>query len=599
MKTLNRLSVLALVAAGMLVQPSCKKTYLAQPALGALSVSQTSSSAGISALLVGAYAALDAQKGNNNNQTFSGGNAWEASPDNWIYGSVAGGDAHKGSSSTDQPPIASVATFTTDASNGFMNSKWIADYEGIARCNNVLKALPLAKDVTAADGISFTAQARFLRGHYYFDLKKMFNMVPYVDEKTVSTDVSNTTDVWPDIEADFTFAAANLPASQGQAGRVNKWAAESYLAKAYLYEHKYALADPLFTAIIASGTNSVGTTYALLANYSDNFYANTKNNAETVFAIQQVSGDGTNQISNANNGDMLNFPYNSPFRCCGFFQPTLDLANSFRTDINGLPLVSTYNSFPIKNDQGILGVSSKTAFTTDQGNIDPRLDWTVGRRGIPYLDWGLHPGADWIREQVSAGPYSPIKNVYFQFTSGKYADQSSFAPGTANNVNIIRYADVLLMAAEVKAQLGDLTTAQTYVNMIRMRASNKLDFVGNYINPATPAPPTANTPAANYVIGLYPAGAFAALGQGGALSAIYFERKLELAMEGGRFYDLVRWGIASQALQTYFAYDGQFITDVNGAHFTKGKNEYYPIPQAQIDLETIGGKSALKQNPGY
>src|SRR6202000_1080873 len=123
----------------------------------------------------------------------------------------------------------------------------------------------------------------------------------------------------------------------------NKWAAEAYLAKTYLYEKKYTDADKLFTEIIASGTNSGGVKYDLTDIYEDNFSAATKNNKETVFAVQQVANDGTNNITNSNNGDMLNFPYNSPFRCCGFFQPSMDLANSFRTDGDGLPEVDNYN----------------------------------------------------------------------------------------------------------------------------------------------------------------------------------------------------------------------------------------------------------------
>lgn len=601
MKRITYLSALASIAIGLFTQSSCQKSFLQQPALGALNSANIGTPAGIDGLLTGAYAALDGQNGNGNNQAFGGGAAWEVSPDNWIYSSVAGGDAHKGSSGTDQPPINSIAKFTVDPSVGFLNSKWIADYEGISRANNVLKFLALSKaGITDADKLNIAAQARFLRGHYFFDLKKMFNNVPYVDEKTVNSNLSNTVDIWPQIEADFTYAYTNLPATQGQAGRANKWAAAAYLAKTYLYEKKYTMADPIFTMIISSGNNSLGTPYSLTPLYSDNFYANTKNNSETVFAIQQVSNDGTNQVSKANNGDMLNFPYNSPFRCCGFFQPTEDLANSFRTDANGLPYVDAYNSFPLVNDQGVLGASSNTAFTPDQGNLDPRLDWTVGRRGIPYLDWGNHPGKDWIREQSSAGPYSPKKNVYFQATDAKYSDQSSFAPGTANSVNIIRFADVLLMAAEVKAQMTDLNTAQIYVNMVRARAANPNGFVYNY---ATTGSPTAGynlkSPAANYVIKVYPAGSFSGLGMAGALKAIYFERKLELAMEGNRFFDIVRWGTASQSLQTYFDLDGKTITDIVGSHFTTGKNEYYPIPQAQIDLTTSGGKSALKQNPGY
>jgi hypothetical protein len=609
MKRIQRLSVYALFAAGI-IQSSCKKSYLEQPALGALSGVQVTTRAGIDGLLIGAYAALDGQAGNNNvqgstNIALGGGSPWETSPDNWIYGSVAGGDAHKGSSGTDQPAINSIATFTVDASNGFLNSKWKADYEGITRANNVLKALAQVPGISDADKANLAGQARFLRGHYYFDLKKMFSNVPYIDETTTNFIQPNTTDIWPKIEADFKFAYENLPGTQSQVGRINKWAAGSYLAKTYLFEKKYADADPIFTAVITSGTNSAGTGYGLTDNYEDNFSAATKNNQETVFAIQQAANDGTNTISGANNGDMLNFPYNSPFRCCGFFQPTEDLANSFRTDANGLPYVDDYNSHPLVNDFGLLGpAGAKSAgvtvnFTPDAGNVDPRLDWTVGRRGIPYLDWGNHPGQDWIREQSSAGPYSPKKNVYYQATSSKYSDQSSWAPGTANTVNVIRFADVLLMAAEVKAQLNDFTTAETYVNRVRARAANAATIVYTYADASNPTGGYTTTPAAHYVVSQYPAGAFGGLGQAGALKAIYFERKLELGMEGHRFFDIVRWGIAQQALAAYFSFDGKTISDVVGARFTPNKNEYYPIPQAQIDLESVGGVSALKQNPGY
>jgi hypothetical protein len=593
MKNIKRLSIFALCAVGIIIQNSCKKGYLQQPSLGSLSDVQISSRAGVDGLLIGAYSALDGQAGNDGG--LGGGSSWEVSPDNWIYGSVAGGDAHKGSSGSDQPPINSIATFTIDASNGFLNDKWKADYEGITRANNVLRILAKVPGISDADKANIIGQARFLRAHYYFDLKKMFNNVPYIDETTTNYMQPNTTDIWPKIEDDFKFAYANLPGIQSQIGRVNKWAAGAYLAKTYLYEKKYSDADPVFTQVII-GTNSAGVPYDLVDNYEDNFSAATKNNKETVFAIQQVANDGTNTISEANDGDMLNFPYNGPFSCCGFFQPTEDLANSFRTDANGLPYLDTYNSNQLVTDMALL---SSDPFTPDQGNVDPRLDWTVGRRGIPYLDWGPHPGQAWIREQSSAGPYSPKKNVYYQATAGKYSDQNSWAPGTANQVNIIRFADVLLMAAEVKAQLSDFTTAETYVNRVRARAAHPSGFVYTYKDASNPTGGYTTTPAAHYVVSQYPAGAFTGMGQTGALKAIYFERKLELGMEGHRFFDISRWGIAQQSLATYFGFDGKTISDVSGAHFTPNKNEYYPIPQAQIDLEKIGGTSALKQNTGY
>jgi hypothetical protein len=592
MKNIKILSACALIVTAGMLQSSCKK-YLEQPALGHLNAAQVNTIDGVNGLLIGAYSALDGAGGDNT--ALGGGNPWESAGSNWIYGSVAGGDAHKGSDGTDQPAINAIAQWTLDPSNGFLNTKWKAVYEGVTRCNNVLKTLALVPTISDDDKKNITAQARFLRGHYYFELKKIFNMVPWIDETTTDFKQPNTEDIWPKIIADFQFAYDNLPPTQPQLGRANKWAAGAYLAKSYLYQKDYAKADPIFTDVINNGVNSAGLKYGLTDNYEDNFGASTKNNKETVFAVQQAANDGTNTISEANNGDMLNFPYNSPLRCCGFYQPTMDLANSFRTDATGLPYIDDYNSHPLANDQGI---ASDVAFTLDAGPVDPRLDWTVGRRGIPYLDWGLHPGKAWIREQSYAGPYSPIKNAYYQSTLGKYSDQHSWAPGTANQINIIRFADVLLLAAEVKAQLSDLTAAQAYVNLVRARAANPLSTVYKYIDNANPTKGFNTTPAANYKVAQYPAGTFTTYGKDKALKAIYFERKIELGMEGQRFFDLSRWGLLEGALNTYYAFDGQFITDVSGAHFTPTRS-YFPIPQAQIDLESDGGASKLKQNPGY
>jgi tetratricopeptide (TPR) repeat protein len=592
MKNIKLLSVCALAVAGIYLS-SCKK-YLEQPALGKLSGTQVYTKDGIDGLLIGAYSALDG--GGGDGSALGGGSSWEAAGSNWVYGSVAGGDAHKGSDGTDQQAINSIAQWTVDASNGFLNTKWKAVYEGIKRCNNVISASNTVAGLSDADKKSFIAQARFLRGHYYFELKKMFNMVPYVDENTTDFIQPNDADIWPKIEEDFKFAKDNLPPTQSQVGRVNKWAATAYLAKTYLYEKKYPEADAAFTEVITSGTNSAGVKYDLLNAFADNFYAGTKNNKETVFAVQQASNDGTNTISEANDGDRLNFPYNSPFRCCGFYQPTMDLANSFTTNEAGLPYVNDYNSHALKTD---MGVESSAAFTPDAQRVDPRLDWTVGRRGIPYLDWGLHPGKTWIREQSYAGPYSPKKNVYYQATKDALSDQHSWAPGTSNQINIIRFADVLLMAAEVKAQIGDFATAEAYVNRVRIRAGNPATIIYTYKDNTKPMDGFTTTPAANYLVKPYPAGTLASLGKDGALKAIYFERKLELGMEGQRFFDISRWGIAQQALETYFAFDGKFVSDVAGAHFTPNKNEYFPIPQPQIDAESNGTVSKLKQNKGY
>ena len=115
--------------------------------------------------------------------------------------------------------------------------------------------------------------------------------------------------------------------------------------------------------------------------------------------------------------------------------------NSFRTTAAGLPMLDfSYNNDPVKNDQG---VAIDAAYTPDQGNLDPRLDWSVGRRGIPYWDWGLHTGADWVRDQSYAGPYSPKKQVYAKSQEGVWTEVGNWTSGyTANGYRMIRYADV-------------------------------------------------------------------------------------------------------------------------------------------------------------
>lgn len=593
MKAIKHITTILL---GALALSACKKSYLEKPLTGALEPQFLQTEAGANELLIGAYAVLDGQQGGD--AAVGGGGAWEAAPDNWIYGGVAGGDASKGSVAGDQTPIEPIMKYNSDGSNGFFDSKWRADYEGVSRCNNTIKSIMSIPKIADANKTNLLAQTRFLRAHYYFDLKKMFNNVPYLDETTTDINQPNSgVDIWAKIEDDFKYAYANLPTTQPDAGRANKWAAGAYLAKTYLFEHKYTDAKPIFDAVIAQGVTANGKKYALNAKFNDNFRTATNNSAESVFAVQAAANADPNGPSQANNGDMLNFPYgnSSPFSCCGFYQPSVDLANHFRTNpTTGLPYLDDYNSHAIKTD---MNVASAKAFTPDAGTIDPRLDWTAGRRGIPYLDWGLHPGADWIRDQDYAGPYSPLKNVYGQAEQETNGDNTSWAPGSGINYNLIRYADVLLMAAEVEVQVGTLDKAESYVNQVRNRAANPAGFVHKYTDDEDPTGGFTDEPAANYKVSPYPGGAFAS--KDFALKAIYFERKIELAMEGHRFFDLVRWGIADTELNAYVAFQSTITNDVKNGKFLKGKNEYYPIPQREIDLSVKGGSPVLKQNPGY
>lgn len=574
---------------------SCKKA-LEQPPLGSLTPEIIANRNGVNGLLIGAYAALDGMQGGN--RSLGGGDAWQASPSNWVFGAISGGDASKGSDGGDQPAVDPIANFYSDANNAYYNSKWKALYEGVARTNNVIKLLALSTDVPDDERKNILGQARFLRAHYYFELKKLWNMVPWIDETTTVFNQPNNTDIWVKINDDLKYAYENLPPTQSEIGRANKWAAGAYLAKAYLYQHKYPESRDLFDVVITQGVTTSGKKYDLNVEFSDNFKPSKEDNAEVVFAIQMAANVDPDGPSNGNNGDMLNFPYGgSPFGCCGFFQPSIDLVNHYRTnETTGLPYLTNYNDLPVKNDMGIKGGEP---FDQETGTLDPRLDWTAGRRGIPYLDWGLYPGEPWIRDQTYGGPYGPKKNIYWQATAKTDADLTTWAPGSAINYLVIRFADVLLMGAEAEAQAGSLSKAEDYVNRVRARAADPRGWVYQYKDDEDPLAGFSTIPAANYKVGSYPAGDFSSKGKAYALTAIYFERKIELAMEGHRFFDLVRWGIADQELNSYFGYQGKITSDVRNGKYIKGKNDYYPIPQRQIDLSRANGAPVLKQNSGY
>jgi hypothetical protein len=606
---------------------ACSKSYLQVPAQGGLSQQVLANKAGVQGLLIGAYSLLDGIGAAGTSGTpgliDGSGGIWEVSADNWIYGSVDGGDDHKGSNFGDQPDLIPVQNYSAGATNGFFDDKWITLYDAVNRCNLVLQTLPLVKDgsMLPADTVEARAEAVFLRGIYYFELEKMYKNVPWIDESVTYSAgnylVSNTPSIWPHIEADFTYAVANLPAQQSSVGRANSWAAKAFLAKTYMFEQNFTAAQPILLDVITNGVTPLGVPYALLPKFGDNFNAANKNSSESVFAAQ-MSVDPNSGGANGNAGDVLNFPYGGPSTCCGFFQPSYSLVNSFKVDpVTGLPLQTTFNNDDLKSDESLPAApaSGPDWFTIDPRPVDPRLDLSAGRRGIPYLDWGLAPGASWIREQSTGGPYMPIKYIVTQAQAGKLSTlYGGWATNqaTADNYVYIRFAQVLLWYAECAAQAGDLVTAVTYVNKVRQRAANTASWV---------AGTGAYAPyAANYKIGMYTAFA----DKTDALNSIYFESKLELSSEGHRFFDLVRWGIAQQELTAYIAHESTFnhvspnITYptssgtansnslppiyyglLQGAVWTPNRNEYYPIPQAQIDASSVAGKSVLVQNPGY
>jgi len=572
-----KLKIGALLASGaMLVAVSCSEEFLEVPPVGQLSENQLSSLAGLDAALIAVYSQVNGR-----------GNRL-GSPSNWVWGSIRGGEANKGTDPGDFTSINPIQRFENDAAGGDMGSKYNVAYEGIARANNVLRLVAKAGDaITANDQARLSAQARFLRAHFYFELARDYNRTPYVDE-TVDygsglEEVKNDKDLWPFIIADLEFAISKLPATQPQVGRVNSWAAKSYLGKVYMYTKEYSKAKALFDDVIANGVTSNGLKYGLVPYYDDMFRGKNDNHQESIWAYQAAANTGS--VLNANPEFDLNFPYNTgpagPGNCCGFFQPSFTFVNAFRTK-DGLPLLDkSYNSAAneVKND---MGVASGAAFTPDAGTLDPRLDHTVGRRGIPYLDWMDHPGQAWIRNQPNAGPYSPKKYVYAKSEAGTFQDNSSWTPGyTGINFMIIRFADILLLAAEAEIEVGSAEKAREYVNLIRTRAINSFLTRGDGSN------------AANYEISTYTA---AWTDKDVARAAVRHERLLELGMEGHRFYDLQRWATAKQELDFYLAYDAAKLTSALGGATYTDKYKWVPIPQDQIDLV---GSDILTQNPGF
>lgn len=374
-----RLLVLGLILiAGTLILQACKKSFLEAQPYGQYSIDLIKNKKGLEGLLVGVYGVLDGQG--------VAGDSWETSAVNWATAGVAADDAYKGTDANDQPQMTEVEQYKSQPTNRYFYNKWLAVYEGVSRSNDVIR---LANDpeitLTEDEKKDIMGQARFLRGHFYFEAKKMWNNVPYISETT--TTYSNTSDIWPDIEADLKFAYDNLPETQDMAGKANKWAAASYLAKAYMYQHKFMEAKALFDIIITSGQTSQGKKYGLQDAYWQNFDPAFDNNKEETFGIAQAASGNVDASGERSLG--LAFPYGGEFGCCGFFQPSQNLVNAYKTGTDGLPLFNTFNDVDLKNDQGL---KSEDPFENDKVTpLDPRVRLVSWQKRYSILGLGPTP----------------------------------------------------------------------------------------------------------------------------------------------------------------------------------------------------------------
>lgn len=566
--------LLVIIIALLGIVGACKEDFLNIPPNGAVGVSLLGNEKGIDALLVGAYSVLDG---------IGVGYSWESAASNWVYGDIRGMIANKGTDSGDQPDINPIQSFSEQATNPYLQTKWREVYEAISRCNNVVRVATQAVTdgkIDQAKADLFIEQAKALRGWYHFEAWRMWDKIPYIDEMADPATTANTEDIRSKIIADIT-EGTKLPLDMGAIGRWNKTVCQVVLAKAMMQmNHDYAGALTLLQEVKTSGKNPKGSAIGLRPNYGEIFAIENRNCEEAVYTVQYSVNDGGGGW-NAGYGEILNFPYKSgasPGGCCGFFQPTQEYVNSFRTS-GGLPLLDgSYNLDPVKSDQGI---NFADPFTPDAGQLDPRIDWSVGRRGIPYWDWGIMTGSDWVRDQTYAGPWQNKKQVYKKSQEKQLTDVTSWTSGlTANGYRMIRFADVLLLLAECQIETNDLDGARTNINLVRARAAIPAGWVKTLDG-------TAN--AANYVINEYPASGAPFDTQDNARKALYMERKLELGMEGHRWFDLNRWGTTVTELNRVLAYEtttpwGKTAIYNNAAAVVGPEDVTYPIPQRQIDL---------------
>ncbi len=524
----------------------------------------------IDVLLEAAYLALDGRGTPTLGESVAD---WTHPGDNWWL-DVISDDAHKGSTDGDQANLLAIELFSWDSTNPYFKGKWLAIMNGINRANAVIN---LINNISDSDMYVLEhAQARFLRGHYNFELQRMWVNVPYISEENYASEElyqPNNGSIWNQIEADFSYAANNLPSLRGGAydvpGRPVSTTAKAYLGKTFLYQNKWSSALNQFEQVINSGL------YSLQSDYFANFRSDGENGPEMIFSIQFTTD---NQMSERGRiGSILNYPI-GPMTgglCCGFYQPTQNLANAFQTDANGLPL-SNWETLDITNDYGI---NETELFSIHTGPLDPRIDFTIARRGIDFNGFGIFTGKDNIRAEFTdiSGPYAAKKHMYtvgddINRGSGGWGEQRS-----GINYHIIRYADVLLMAAEAAVESGALETGRSYVNQVRERAKN---------SPRADSQP-------NYVIDTYNS---AWTNQGAARTSVRHERRVELAMEGHRLFDLRRWGTMVETLNQYIYHEGRTIPNFAAkANPVQAKHNLLPIP-LEVILQSEG---ILNQNPGH
>jgi starch-binding outer membrane protein, SusD/RagB family len=587
MKHIKIKTMIVMVVIASLLFVSCKK-YLNYQPQGALSANDLTSPTAVDGLATAAYAGI--------------ANDWWDAPitSNWEWGSVRSDDAYKGGGGlNDQQQLDKYEQFylVNSINNGAGDfgfpGAWIRAYGAISRVNTALRALNNLTDAQFPKKTIRIGEMHFLRGHMFFLLKLLFRNIPWFDETATNDQIikiSNTMSndsLWQKIEGDFHVAVNDLPPVQaGEPGRANQLSAKAYLAKALLY-HAYTQddnynvtgVDPTKLNQVVSLTNDVinSGNYTLNTDFAYNFLDGHDNGPESVFAIQYSINDGTAIGGRLSMSTSLNYFAGAPqYGCCAFHIPSQNLVNAFKTDVNGLPMFDHFND---------AGTEMKDSIDFWTNGIDPRLDHTVGIAGHPFkYDASIPYEHTWERDNGDYGGFGTMKELQLA-TCACFKKLGPFY-GTSVNMDIIRYDDVLLMQAEAQIQLGNPMAALPLINQIRTRAANISPLVKKL----------DGTNPSNYRISTYQPGVnIPVWDQPTAFKALQWERRLEFAMESPRFFDLVRWGIAAETLNAYFAIEKVRHPFLLNAQFTKNQHEYFPIPQEQI----VFTNGLYSQNKGY
>lgn len=503
----------------------------------------------IDGLLAAAYSGLEAHNFGNN-EAFAGPIT------NWVF-DVRSDDALKGGGATSmEQNIHQLEISNITSDNATALDKWKNDFFGISRVHKAMNAIETAENVNNKEAL--LGELKLLRAYFYFDLVRIFKNVPYFTENEdpngKRNDEYTREQILDFIKQDLREAYATMPETQSQAGRYNKYVAAALLAKVSAFTSSWADVETYCDDVINSHK------YELYDNFADMSKIAFNNKKESIMAIQFSTANDNAHINWSN---LLNTTYseNNLFgNGDDFFLASQNLVDAFATDENGLPYLDGSDHY----------VKTTVAGTDDyEGNVDPRLDLTVGRLGMPFR--GHTYNMNWCRAYDLYGEYSGKKGLI----DPSSPDMVQGFPWGASGLNfcLIRYADIVLLKAEALIEQNkNLDEARQLINSIREKAARSVD--GDY------TPVDLDPSKANYEVGLYPNDS--KWTQDYARKAVRMERRLELAMEGNRWFDLVRWGTVVSTVNKYMQFEKQYQTYYEGASISEDEI-YLPTPYEEVN----------------